>query len=47
MLDVKQESCKYQRLKSFGLTWPGNRIWSTDCEANARTTEPRAGDRYL
>jgi len=25
MLNVKQGSCKYQLLKSFGLTWPRNR----------------------
>jgi len=25
MLNVKQGNCKYQLLKSFGLTWPGNR----------------------
>jgi len=26
MLNVKQKSCEYQLLKSFGLTRPGNRI---------------------
>jgi len=26
MLNVKQESCEYQLLKSFGLTRPRNRI---------------------
>jgi len=26
MLNVKQESCEYQLLKSFGLTQPGNRF---------------------
>jgi len=25
MLNVKQGSCEYQLLKSFGLTWPENR----------------------
>jgi len=44
MLNVKQESCEYQLLKSFGLTRLGNQ---TDYKANALTTRPRAGSRLL
>jgi len=35
MLNVKEESCEYQLLKSFGLIRPGNRTRSIDYEANA------------
>jgi len=45
MLNVKQESCEYQLLKSFGLTLPENEPKSTDYEANALTTRPHAGKR--
>jgi len=37
MLNVKQGSCEYQLLKSFGQ---GIKSWSTDYDANALTTEP-------
>jgi len=40
MLNVKQGSCEYQLLQSF-------EPWSTDYEANAPITEPRAGIRTV
>jgi len=43
MLNDKQESCEYQLLKSVGLTRRAIKLWYTDYEANALTTEPRAG----
>jgi len=43
MLHVKQGSCEYQLLKSFGLTRPGNyRLRSTDYEVDV-LTKPHAG----
>jgi len=45
MLNVKQGSCDYQRLKSFGLSLPGNR---TQVEAaDAQTTRPALCDFYI
>jgi len=38
MLNVKQGSCEYQVLKSFGLTRSGIETRYTDYEANATTT---------
>ena len=35
MLNVKQESCEYQFLKSSGMTRQGNKPRSTDCKADA------------
>ena len=40
MLNVKQGSCEYQFLKSFGMTRQGNEPSSTDCKADALTTTP-------
>jgi len=34
MLNVKQESCEYKVLKSFGLIRPGIESRSTEYEAN-------------
>ena len=38
MLNVKQESCKYQFLKYFGMARQGNEPRSTNCKADAFTT---------
>jgi len=38
MLNVKQESCDYQLLKSFSLTWPGNQPRSAEYDSDALTT---------
>ena len=40
MLNVKQGSCEYQFLKSFGMARQGNEPPSTDCKADALTTTP-------
>ena len=40
MLNVKQGSCEYQFLKSFGMVRQGNEPRSTDCKEDARTTTP-------
>ena len=40
MLSVKQVSCEYQFLKSFGMTRQGNEPRSTDCKADTLTTTP-------
>jgi len=37
MLNIKQRSCDYQLLKSFGMTWPGNRTLAID---SARESNP-------
>jgi len=43
MLNVKQESCEYQLLKSFGLTRPGNRTLAYQLRGGL-TTEPHTGN---
>jgi len=43
MLNIKQRSCEYQILKSFGLLGQGTEPRSTDYEADALTTRPHGG----
>ena len=38
MMNVKQRSCEYQFLKSFGMARQGNEPRSTDCKEDALTT---------
>jgi len=38
-----QGNCDYQLFTSFGLTRRKNQTQSTNCEADALTTRPRAG----
>ena len=38
MLNVKQGSCEYQFLKSFGIARQGNEPRPSDCKADALTT---------
>ena len=40
MLNVKQASCEYQFLKSFGKARQGNEPQSTDCKQNPLTITP-------
>ena len=41
MLNVKQGSCEYQFLKSFGIAWQlGSEPRSIDCKADALTAAP-------
>ena len=40
MLNVKQGSCEYQFLKSFGMARQGNEPRSTDYKEDALTTTP-------
>ena len=40
MLNVKQGSCEYQFLKSFGMARQGTEPRSSDCKADALTTTP-------
>jgi len=42
MLNVKQESCEYQLLKSSGVTRPGNRTEVYRLRGEPLTKEPRA-----
>ena len=39
-LNVKQGSCEYHFLNSFGVARQGNELRSTDCKADAFTTAP-------
>jgi len=43
MLNVKQGSCEYQLLKSFGLTRPGNRNLVYRLQGERSNHQPRAG----
>ena len=42
MLKVKQGSCEYQFLKSFGKAHQGNKPRSTDCKKDAVTLHHRS-----